>query len=508
MKYNSISVNIVTLDNCKLQDDESTASRFEEQDEGDVSQPLFDAMSPASATSTVASTVESRFLNRDSGLDASGKARLIVDFLDTAKKPVTYKLGQKGQVIVHQVNPRKFKSLESYEQEFFGKVFNGDSEKGRRFIDTFKSINAHDTARANGLLTTVIAAGVNQRLLSKLFGIGCNRFNTIKEYGSKPRKTSYNPNKVTTEQLAMMQVCRDAIPVDDEGFACNHRCQMQYIGDPDMTSIEKIYQKYYVVDTFGVKGKRMALPTFRKYWATFHSDLRFKQLKEDECDTCIELNLALTDANLSIKEKERIRGLLSMHRNVAKELRIGMREAIKIYANNFIGDNIDESGRESLNRSVDRIPLFSDESITETTEESLAASKVWLMCQDFAGNFPLPFYGAERPGKDYYLSNLATYVFVASDLSRNRNNIYIYDERGMGKDGNAMCSLRLKLFLDSINQTKDQSCQRPKVLMIILDNCVGQNKSQVIIDFLIQINTNNRNFSGKRDKFLIRGTNP
>ena len=130
------------------------------------------------------------------------------------------------------------------------------------------------------------------------------------------------------------------------------------------------------------------------------------------------------------------------------------------------------------------------------------------MCQDFAGNFPLPFYGAERPGKDYYLSNLATYVFVASDLSRNRNNIYIYDERGMGKDGNAMCSLRLKLFLDSINQTKDQSRQRPKVLMIILDNCVGQNKSQVIIHRLIQINTNNSNFFYAELKSLIRGTNP
>ena len=461
-------------------------------------------MSPASAMSTLASTVESRFLNRDSTHNAS----LAVDFLDTAKKPVSYKLGQKGKVIVHQVNTRKLKSLESYEQEFFGKVFNGDSEKGRRFIDTFKSINAHDTARANGLLTTVIAAGVNQRLLSKLFGIGCNRFNTIKEYGSKPRKESYNPNKVTPEQLAMMQVCRDAIPVDDEGFACNHRCQMQYIGDPDMTSIEKIYQKYYVVDTFGVKGKRMALPTFRKYWATFHSDLRFKILKEDECDTCIELKLALTDDKLSIQERERIRGLLSMHRSVAKDLRIGMREAIKIYANNFIGDNVDESGRVSLNKSVDRIPLFSDEPITESTEESLASSKVWLMCQDFAGNFPLPFYGAERPGKDYYLSNLATYVFVASDLSRNRNNIYIYDERGMGKDGNAMCSLRLKLFLDSINQTKDQSRQRPKVLMIILDNCVGQNKSQVIIHRLIQINTNNSNFFYAELKSLIRGTNP
>ena len=469
-------------DNLK-ESDQETKLEYEVLLEESIANNVHVAFSPAS---TLQSSVQSRFfINKSNGEQI--KTNLEDDFIKTAKSKVNYELGPKGQVIIHNTHPRQLKPFSAYESEFFTKVFNGDSERGKIFIAEFKNINAENPERANGMLATLISAGVNQRLLQKLFGIGCNRFYTIKQYGQKTYKPRSNSNKVTNEQIDMLQVCRDAIPLSDEGFSCNHRCQQVYIGDPMITSIEKLYEKYYLTDDYGVSGKRMALPTFRKYWHALHSDLRFKQLKEDECDTCIELQTALADKTLPISEKNRIKDILAMHRDVARELRLGMREAIKLYAKNFMSNTLDitadttiQMSNDSIDRSVARIPTFSDEPLTDTNEDSLDCAKVWLMCQDFAGNFPLPFYGSERPGKDYFLSNLATYVFVVSDLSRNRNSVYIYDERGMGKDGNAMCSLRLNFFLDSLNGTRAQTNMRPPVLMLILDNCVGQNKSQVI----------------------------
>jgi hypothetical protein len=93
----------------------------------------------------------------------------------------------------------------------------------------------------------------------------------------------------------------------------------------------------------------------------------------------------------------------------------------------------------------------------------------------------MPFYGDSRPSSDYYRSNLNTYNFIIADLSRNKNTVYNYDERGMGKDADAMCSLRLKYFMDTLKEPNLNHSERPKSLFCILDNCVGQNKSQVCI---------------------------
>ena len=175
-----------------------------------------------------------------------------------------------------------------------------------------------------------------------------------------------------------------------------------------------------------------------------------------------------------------------MHKDAARNLRRAMRIVIADHANNLLQSTTgidDKKAKSSILRSVNRIPLLSDEEIVDIHINSLEDAKVWLMCQDFAGNFPLPFYGWEQPSRDYFLSKLNIYAFISSDLSRNLNKVHLYDERGMGKDGNAMCSLRLYVLLDSLSKTKGQKI--PKILFIILDNCVGQNKSQVSLMIII-----------------------
>lgn len=111
---------------------------------------------------------------------------------------------------------------------------------------------------------------------------------------------------------------------------------------------------------------------------------------------------------------------------------------------------------------------------------------VRLLCEDYGGNFCLPWFGARRPGIDYYLSNLAIYMFVIFNLTSGINSIYLCDERAMGKNGDAMCSSRfiyqLRLYIQA--STSSALSTFPDTLHIIMDNCVGQNKSQVVLMFM------------------------
>ena len=60
--------------------------------------------------------------------------------------------------------------------------------------------------------------------------------------------------------------------------------------------------------------------------------------------------------------------------------------------------------------------------------------------------------------------------------------IYYYDERVAGKDGNSVTSLRWKNLCQFIIQKKEQELL-PTAEVKILDNCVGQNKSNTTHKF-------------------------
>jgi hypothetical protein len=70
--------------------------------------------------------------------------------------------------------------------------------------------------------------------------------------------------------------------------------------------------------------------------------------------------------------------------------------------------------------------------------------------------------------------------FIISDITANRNNVLIYDEHGQGKGADALCSLHLLFHLRLRQECANRS---PKMLLLILDNCVGPNKSKVVFMF-------------------------
>ena len=79
-----------------------------------------------------------------------------------------------------------------------------------------------------------------------------------------------------------------------------------------------------------------------------------------------------------------------------------------------------------------------------------------------------------------------TYNFVISDITSGNNNVYFYDERHQGKGADALCSLRLRYHLNKIREYREKKVI-PKLSMSLLDNCVGQNKSQVVMKFLCML---------------------
>jgi hypothetical protein len=109
-----------------------------------------------------------------------------------------------------------------------------------------------------------------------------------------------------------------------------------------------------------------------------------------------------------------------------------------------------------------------------------AFPEIQIQIEDFGGSFPLPFYGHQRPFADYFNSNIMMQNFIISNITTNRNNVLIYDERGQGKGADALCSLRLLFHFRLPQERADHS---PKMLLLILDNCVGQNKSKVVFMF-------------------------
>ena len=106
-----------------------------------------------------------------------------------------------------------------------------------------------------------------------------------------------------------------------------------------------------------------------------------------------------------------------------------------------------------------------------------------LYAEDYGGSLALPHFGSRRLSADYFNSNLILHNFVNSDLSTGQNSMYLYDERTQGKGCDAVCSLRMKIHLEKLADYKAKG-GTPKTLLLLLDNCTGQNKSNHVMQFM------------------------
>ena len=98
---------------------------------------------------------------------------------------------------------------------------------------------------------------------------------------------------------------------------------------------------------------------------------------------------------------------------------------------------------------------------------------------DFCQNVQLPSHQKDQPGETYFFIPLNIFVLGVVDCNSLKDHLhaYMYTEAEGRKGGNLVVSLIMKyLFHRSLLDGK----QRYK-LMIIMDNCTGQNKNNYVI---------------------------
>ena len=147
----------------------------------------------------------------------------------------------------------------------------------------------------------------------------------------------------------------------------------------------------------------------------------------------------------------------------------------------------DNATQEEIKGDITGIEGVSADSEAAAVEDSLKSSSnalplVALQAEDYGGSIALPHYGYRQPSADYFNSNLMVYNFVQADITGKVNNVQFYDERDQGKGADALCSLRLRFHLAKLKQYQAAGIT-PRLNMTLLDNCVGQNKSQIVMKF-------------------------
>lgn len=63
---------------------------------------------------------------------------------------------------------------------------------------------------------------------------------------------------------------------------------------------------------------------------SYHVDVAIKRAKEDECDTCIRLSVALENKSLTADGRTLLEEQQQMHADDARTQRVALKEAIKV----------------------------------------------------------------------------------------------------------------------------------------------------------------------------------
>ena len=299
----------------------------------------------------------------------------------------------------------------------------------------------------------------------------------------------------------------------------------------------------FVSDENKKRVQTMALTTFYEYRAWLYPGHSCQRKKEDVCDHCIRLKLIMENVLATEAEKEQAKKELEMH----LEASINQRRAVKHYMVTYLdnlcipaqpirlpyfidGDDDGEEQEMRMMRARERAAsncnhgdcssglearLRNGNGISEIDEllglnvnnnnededeennlptpppqptpppAALDDSQYMALvtAEDYGMSGSFPHYGQIRPQSDYFNSNLNWHNFVMSDISRSENNIFLYDERTMGKDKQALCSLRLNFHIENLRRCERENKRHPEIFISIWDNCVGQNKSNTTMQF-------------------------
>ena len=108
------------------------------------------------------------------------------------------------------------------------------------------------------------------------------------------------------------------------------------------------------------------------------------------------------------------------------------------------------------------------------------SQRTYTFIADFSQNMELPFFGESQPGDTYYFPPLKISVFGIVDCSifGGKLSAHVYDEVVAKKGGNNVASMLINEF-KRLNIMREY--ETGKELTIVMDNCSGQNKNQMVL---------------------------
>lgn len=338
-----------------------------------------------------------------------------------------------------------------------------------------------DSEEAKGFIISMISMGMSQIEIRSIIPVGGYRVAAWQKrvalgetYIAPQRSASHKFNEATRIFLSGVMETWNL----EEGFPCPHRRLKSYFVEDGMTW--KILHSRYEEEYRKLSEERqkvielMAYSTFTQYVHYIDPGIRLTRSMQDISDSCTRLNLVIQNPKSTEDEKNAAKLELEMHVGAARD----QRRAITTFTREYAGKLSDVPLPEVLLQDN-----LDDDEVENKQAIEGRECEILLIAEDYGQGIPLPYFGFRRPGSDYFNSNLMCNLYIMGDITRHQHNVYLYDERLMGKDKNALCSLRMCHHINERNRCLQNGIQPPRHFISIRDKCVGQNKSNITLKF-------------------------
>ena len=257
---------------------------------------------------------------------------------------------------------------------------------------------------------------------------------------------------------------------------CSHRKLKEYfVPDPNAERAPewKDYWEEYKERMMKDGHRIVSYSDWTQYVHFLWPGLKLTRCMTDVCDGCIRIEVELKRTDLTEERRNELLREKELHLNAAITQRKFIAQCAQVYAKKY--DPVQVFDARMLNaHELDEFESYlNDDELKQIEDSSISPGKVTMQYQDFGGSLTASWFAFREPGANYYASNLNVHPYIIADVSTGVNNVVCYDERVMGKGADAMCSIRLSYHINKLTLSKHV----PAVCIDILDNCVGQNKS-------------------------------
>lgn len=201
------------------------------------------------------------------------------------------------------------------------------------------------------------------------------------------------------------------------GYPCLHRRLKKYITlqdeKPAISSWALLYKHKYI-PFVKQKGEQrvLAYATFHRYVHGVFGDYAFTRAKEDCCNTCERLTIAMSDPNLPANERAMIKECLDLHQENALESRKAYHTVIREWGSKTLPSD-DLVVRNKFEVALCNLPEFVDDSLNDVIPETDRCHRILLQCEDFSGNTKLP---CDEFGVDLPINIFATNPAIATAI--------------------------------------------------------------------------------------------